>query len=45
MKIIKPPKLKEGDVVGIVSPSRPVTKDLMKQFNLGVKMQARNTCQ
>ncbi|MCK4592816.1 LD-carboxypeptidase, partial [Candidatus Parcubacteria bacterium] len=36
MKIIKPKKLQKGDVVGIVSPSEPITKDLRKQFNNGI---------
>ena len=36
MKIIKPKKLKKGDVVGVVSPSEPVTKKLRKQFDVAV---------
>lgn len=38
MKIIKPPKLQKGDAVGIVSPSSPITKELMKQFDEGVRV-------
>lgn len=38
MKIIKPKKLQKGDVVGIVSPSEPVTSNLKKQFNKAVKV-------
>ena len=34
---IKPPKLKHGDTVGIISPSSPITKDLLPQFNKGIK--------
>lgn len=36
MKIIKPQKLQKGDVVGIISPSEPITEDLRKQFDAGV---------
>ncbi len=36
MKIIKPKKLQKGDVVGIVSPSEPITKILRKQFDVAV---------
>ena len=37
MKIIKPERLQRGDVVGIVSPSAPITQNLMKQFDRGIK--------
>jgi len=36
MEIIKPQRLREGDTVGIVSPSEPITQDLKKQFEHGV---------
>ncbi len=38
MKIIKPQKLKRGDVVGIVSPSSPIPKELKGQFLEGVRV-------
>lgn len=34
---VKPPKLKKGDTVGIISPSSPITEDLMPQFHRGIK--------
>ena len=37
MEIIKPKKLKAGDVVGIVSPSGFIAQELMPQFDSGVK--------
>lgn len=36
MHIIKPKKLQLGDMVGIISPSEPVTQDLRKQFDQAV---------
>lgn len=36
MKIIKPKKLQKGDVVGVVSPSEPITQNLKKQFDEAV---------
>ena len=35
--ILKPQKLKAGDLVAIVAPSAPVTKDLMNLFNSGIE--------
>lgn len=35
--VIKPPRLRKGDTVGIVSPSEPVTADLRAQFDSGVQ--------
>lgn len=37
MKIIRPQKLNQGDVVGIVSPSEPVTENLRAQFKRGLE--------
>ncbi len=37
MKTIKPKKLHKGDTVAIISPSNAVPKNLMGQFNNGVK--------
>ncbi len=37
MKIIKPKKLQKGDTVMIISPSGGVPKELMGQFNDGIK--------
>ncbi|MCK4799920.1 LD-carboxypeptidase [Candidatus Parcubacteria bacterium] len=37
MKVIKPNKLKKGDIVMIVSPSSGVPEKLMDQFNNGVR--------
>lgn len=36
MRIIKPKKLQKGDIIGVVSPSEPITQDLKKQFEDGV---------
>lgn len=36
MKIIKPPRLKKGDVVGIVSPSNSISTELQNQFERGI---------
>lgn len=37
MKSIKPPKIREGDTVGVFSPSWPVTSDVKHQFDRGIK--------
>jgi muramoyltetrapeptide carboxypeptidase len=37
MKPIKPPKLRDGDCVGVFSPSWPVTQDAKQQFERGVE--------
>lgn len=37
MRIIKPNKLKKGDIVMVVSPSNGVPEELMDQFNNGVR--------
>lgn len=37
MKIIKPKKMRKGDVVAIVSPSSAIPDELKKNFNNGVK--------
>lgn len=36
-RVIKPPRLHEGDIVGIVSPSWPVTGELKSQFDKGIQ--------
>ena len=36
-KSIKPSKLTQGDTVGIISPSSPITEYLLPQFNQGIK--------
>jgi muramoyltetrapeptide carboxypeptidase len=33
---IKPPRLREGDTVGVVSPSAPITPDLQEQLDRGI---------
>jgi len=38
MQTIRPKKLKRGDIVGIVSPSSPIPKELKKQFFEGVRV-------
>jgi len=38
MQTIKPKKLKQGDMVGIVSPSSPIPEELKKQFYEGVRV-------
>jgi muramoyltetrapeptide carboxypeptidase len=37
MDIIKPPRLHEGDLVGVFSPSWPVTPSMKPQFNQGIE--------
>lgn len=36
MEIIKPPKLKKGDTVGIIAPSEPIADSLRENFTTGV---------
>ncbi|MFW9951086.1 MAG: LD-carboxypeptidase, partial [Candidatus Thorarchaeota archaeon] len=36
-KIVKPPKLEEGDLVGIVAPSSPINKDQQQTFERGIR--------
>jgi muramoyltetrapeptide carboxypeptidase len=36
-EVIKPPRLHEGDIVGIVSPSWPIVGELRSQFDAGMK--------
>ncbi|MFC1640903.1 LD-carboxypeptidase [Patescibacteria group bacterium] len=38
MKIIKPPKLKEGDTVGVITPSSYILEDLRSKFDIGIKV-------
>lgn len=38
MEVIKSQKLKRGDIVRIVSPSSPITKNLMSSFHEGVRV-------
>lgn len=37
MKLVKPSRLKQGDTVGVFSPSWPVTKDVRQKFDNGIR--------
>ena len=37
MKTLKPPKLKQNDLIGIISPSAPITEELHGQLNKGIQ--------
>jgi muramoyltetrapeptide carboxypeptidase len=37
MKLVKPPRLQQGDTVGVFSPSWPVTDDARQKFDRGIE--------